>query len=164
MFPSIAGDDNRGMRIAFAVSAAVAACLWSAGIAGADTLTPDYAQVANGSGDDPSDNLTPGASPIQVPDLDVRHTPDTTVVVAHPYLAPWVHALVPVPANIGLEIRGAARVTLPSPVDGTTTVLNPNGHCVFGAVDDPALSATALAPIRIDTPGFQLVIDPALSR
>ncbi|MFI6046428.1 hypothetical protein ACIA8C_32750 [Nocardia sp. NPDC051321] len=45
-------------------------------------------------------------------------------------------------------------------------MINPNGHCLFdGPGARPAdLGATALTPVRVDTPIVQLVIEPTLYR
>lgn len=135
------------------------------GVAQAQPLTPDYAQAPNGTGELGDPVLTPGFSPIQVPAPEVERGPDTTTVRAHPYLAPWAHDLIPVAPNTAFEIQGAARVTVPG-TDGRTLVLNPNGHCLFeGAGARPAeLDATALRPIQVRTPVFELVVEPTLYR
>ncbi|ATL67528.1 hypothetical protein [Nocardia terpenica] len=127
-------------------------------------LTPDYTQQPNGEGADPAENTTPAWTPIQVPAPAVTSTPTTTTVVAHPYLSPWVHALVPVLPNQAVELRGAARLTLPA--TPRTLVINPNGHCWFGGprTNSEALQPNSLAPVRVDTPNFQLVIEPTLYR
>ncbi|WP_069164332.1 hypothetical protein [Nocardia altamirensis] len=137
-----------------------------AGAAQAQPLTPDYAQPPNGVGDIDGPTLTPAFSPIQVPTPDVQRGGDATTVVAHPYLAPWVHNLVPVAPNTAIEVQGAARVTLPGAADGRTLVINPNGHCLFdGAGARPAdLDAIVLPPVRIDTPVLQLVVEPTVYR
>ncbi|MCX5042722.1 hypothetical protein OG921_06015 [Aldersonia sp. NBC_00410] len=106
--------------------------LIGAGTSAADTLTPDYAQPANGTGAAPA--LTPAFSPVQVPPVQAEG--DT--IVAHPYLAPWVHDLVPIPPGTALEARGAVRVR------AGDFVVNPNGHCWFG--DGPAAAGESLAP------------------
>ncbi len=144
-----------------------------AGNAEADTFRPDYAQVANGAGYTQGELLTPGFSPIQVPQVAVGDGPEGTVIVAHPFIAPWVHEVVPVAPGTAVELRGAVRVRIPeaggiAAANGAdrSLVINPNGHCVFaGPGTDPAtLDATALAPVRVDTPLFDLVIEPTLYR
>ncbi|WP_433663026.1 hypothetical protein ACQPW1_13345 [Nocardia sp. CA-128927] len=137
-----------------------------AGMAQAQPLTPDYAQAPNGIDATDGPSLTPAISPIQVPTTEVQHDTDATTIVAHPYLAPWVHNLIPIAPNTAVEVQGAARITVPGAADGRALVINPNGHCLFdGAGADPAdLGATALTPIRVDTPVFQLVIEPKLYR
>ncbi|GAC66406.1 hypothetical protein [Gordonia soli] len=142
---------------------ATGAAALGAGGTHAETLRPDYSQPANGVGvTDPV--TTPDYSPVQVPRPKIRSTGTTTTVTAHPYLAPWVHAAVPVPPRTAIELRGAARATLP---DGDRTlVVNPNGHCRFGGPDATpgTLRAQRLTPIRIHTPGFELAIEPTLHR
>ncbi|KAA8887408.1 hypothetical protein F3087_17065 [Nocardia colli] len=136
-----------------------------AGTAQAQPLTPDYTQAPNGIGvTDPS--ITPAISPIQVPTAEVERGPDATTIVAHPYLAPWVHNLVPIAPNTAVEVQGAARITVPGAADGRALVVNPNGHCLFDGpgAQPAALGATALTPVRVDTPLFQLVIEPTLYR
>ncbi|MFC9435043.1 hypothetical protein [Nocardia sp. NPDC057030] len=136
-----------------------------AGTAQAQPLAPDYTQAPNGVGvTDPS--ITPALSPIQVPTAQIERGPDATTIVAHPYLAPWVHNLVPIAPNTAVEVRGAARLTVPGAADGRALVVNPNGHCLFDGpgAQPAALGATALTPVRVDTPLFQLVIEPTLYR
>ncbi|WP_405161858.1 hypothetical protein OG203_36955 [Nocardia sp. NBC_01499] len=132
-----------------------------AGMAQAQPLTPDYTQAPNGDG---ATSLTPAISPIQVPATEVERGADATTVVAHPYLAPWVHNLVPIAPNTAVELRGAARVTVPGAADGRALVINPNGHCLFEGSGAKPADATALTPVRVDTPVFQLVIEPTLYR
>ncbi|WP_327142083.1 hypothetical protein [Nocardia sp. NBC_01327] len=156
-----------------AVGIGVACTLLGAGSARAETFSPDYSQVANGAGYGQDQLLTPGYSPIQVPRAEVRDGKDGTTVVAHPFIAPWVHQVIPVAPGTAVELRGAARVQIPGAAalagggaPGRSLVINPNGHCVFAGPDtDPAtLDATALAPIRVDVPFFDLVIEPTLYR
>ncbi|RDI67893.1 hypothetical protein [Nocardia pseudobrasiliensis] len=139
--------------------------LLTAAPAHAAALTPDYAQPPNGAGVDPGHNLTPVWSPIQVPALDDVDTASTTTITAHPYLAPWAHERVPIPAGTAVELRGAARVRIPE-ANGKTLVVNPNGHCYFDGPNAVSgdLTPTALTPVRIDTSAFQLTIEPTLYR
>ncbi|MGY2060739.1 hypothetical protein ACW9HQ_38235 [Nocardia gipuzkoensis] len=152
------------MKIALVVFLAGSGLL-AAAPAHAAALTPDYAQPPNGVGVDPSRNLTPAWSPIQVPAPEDTDTAATTTITAHPYLAPWVHERVPVPAGTAVELRGAVRLSVPEP-NGKTLVVNPNGHCYFDGPNAAAgeLTATAPAPVRIDTPAFQLTVEPTLYR
>lgn len=134
-------------------------------IAHAQPLTPDYAQPPNGIGYGGAHILTPGWSPVQVPEPDLTRTTAATTLVAHPFLSPWVHRLVPIPAGTEVELRGAAAVSVPD-ADGRRFVVNPNGHCLF---DGPAPSAhyasiTSLPPVRIETSVLQLVIEPTVRR
>ncbi|MFC8527695.1 hypothetical protein [Nocardia sp. NPDC057227] len=139
------------MRIvAGIIAAGVIAGVLAAGSAQAAPPAPDYGQPANGSGIDPTRNLTPSFAPVQVPPVRVEESPEATTVVAKPYLAPWVHDLVPLE---GVELYGAARVTLPG-ADGRALVIAPSGHCDFQGAE-----AAPVAPIRIDTPTFGLAID-----
>ncbi len=152
------------MKLAIAGIAAGLTLLGCA-TAHAGPLTPDYAQAPNGAGYGKAHKLTPGWSPIQVPSPDVTSTTAGTTVVAHPFLSPWVHRLVPVPAGTEVELRGAARVSVPD-ADGRQLVVNPNGHCLF---DGPTAAAshattTALPGVHVDTPVFQLVIQPTVRR
>lgn len=151
-----------------AVGVGVGIMALGAGNAAAETFAPDYSQVANGQGYDRSQLLTPGFSPVQVPEVAVENLPGATTVVAHPFIAPWVHEVVPVPAGTAVELRGAARVQIPNAGGGVgqSLVINPNGHCVFSGpgAEPTALDATALAPVRVDTPYFDLVIEPTLYR
>ncbi|NQE91838.1 hypothetical protein HPY32_33435 [Nocardia terpenica] len=151
------------MKLLVAGVAAGIALLGSA-TAHAAPLTPDYTQQPNGEGADPAENITPAWTPVQVPAPAVTSTPTTTTVIAHPYLSPWVHALIPFPPNQALDLRGAAQLTLPTTPH--TLVVNPNGHCRFGAphTNPTALQPTSLTPVRVDTPNFQLVIEPTLYR
>ncbi|AHH21506.1 hypothetical protein NONO_c67390 [Nocardia nova SH22a] len=151
------------MRMAVTIVTGAVASLFAPTIAHALPFTPDYSQPANGSGYDQAHNLTPAVSPIQVPPVGVDRVPGSTTIVAHPYIAPWVHELVPVPAHSAVELRGAAEVTVPGAADGGNLVINPNGHCVFSAPgDDSATAPTRLAPVRVDSPLFRLVIEPTL--
>ncbi|MBF6064238.1 hypothetical protein IU500_21280 [Nocardia terpenica] len=151
------------MKLLVAGVAAGIALLGSA-TAHAAPLTPDYTQQPNGEGADPAENITPAWTPVQVPAPAVTSTPTTTTIIAHPYLSPWVHALIPFPPNQVLDLRGAAQLTLPT--TPRTLVVNPNGHCRFGAphTNPTALQPTSLTPVRVDTPNFQLVIEPTLYR
>ncbi|MFJ4649999.1 hypothetical protein ACIP5Y_01855 [Nocardia sp. NPDC088792] len=163
------------MRIV-TIGIGVALTVVGAGAAHADTFGPDYGQVANGAGVSQNQVLTPAYSPIQLPDVTVRDQPDATTIVAHPFIAPWVHQLIPVAPGSAVELRGAARVRIPdaaalagvydsNPADpNRALVINPNGHCVFAGPDtDPAtLTPTALTPVRVNTPFFDLVIEPTL--
>ncbi|MFF2554007.1 hypothetical protein ACFVUS_23620 [Nocardia sp. NPDC058058] len=150
------------------VGLGTATLVLAAGNAAADTFQPDYSQVANGQGYTPGELLTPGFSPIQVPQVAVENTPGATAIIAHPFIAPWVHEVVPVPSGTAVELRGAVRVQIPDAGGGVgrSLVINPNGHCVFAGpgTDPAALDATALAPVRVDTPIFDLVIEPTLYR
>jgi len=153
------------MRLAIAGIAAGLTVLGCA-VAHAGPLTPDYAQAPNGVGYGHVRTLTPAWSPVQVPRPDITDTPLATTVVAHPFLSPWVHRLIPVPAGTAVELRGAAQVSVPAIADGRELVVNPNGHCVF---DGPTAAAghptaTALPAVHVDTPGFQLVIEPTVRR
>ncbi|MEV0357604.1 hypothetical protein AB0H71_16220 [Nocardia sp. NPDC050697] len=141
------------MRIvAGIIAAGVIAGVLAAGNAQAAPPAPDYEQPANGAGNDPAKNLTPGFSPVQVPPVRIEESQEATTVVAQPYLAPWVHDLVPLE---GVELYGAARITLPG-ADGRAVVIAPSGHCDFRGTGTPA------TPIRIDTPAFGLAIDLSL--
>lgn len=153
------------------IGAGVALAIAFAGNAQADSFTPDYSQVANGDGIDSNQLSTPGFSPVQVPAVSVEDGGGTTTVVAHPFLSPWVHQVVPVPAGTAVELRGAVRVALPGAAGlaggpAGTLVVNPNGHCVFAGpgTDTAALTATAVTPVRVDVPFFDLVIEPTLYR
>ncbi|WP_157108578.1 hypothetical protein [Aldersonia kunmingensis] len=121
------------------------------GTAGAYALAPDYGQPANGAGTAPA--LTPAFSPVQVPPVQV----EGGTVLAHPYLASWVHDLVQVPPGTALEARGAVRVR------AGDVVVNPNGHCLFGEAA-PAAAESPLTPVRVSVPGFELVVEPTLYR
>lgn len=139
--------------------------LAAAGTAAAAPLQPDPNQPANGAGYEHARYLTPAWSPIQVPAPVVTESTDVTTVVAHPYLSRLVHEIVPVPAHTAVELRGAARVTLPGlAAGGGTLVVNPNGHCVFAGAGAAPTAGRALAPVRVDTPLFQLVIEPTVYR
>lgn len=148
-----------------AIGVGIAASLLSAGSAHAAPFTPDYTQPANGLGYEQNDLLTPGFSPIQVPAPEVRESTGTTTFIAHPFIAAWVHDLIPIPAGTAVELRGAAQLQLPGP-DNQTFIINPNGHCVFtGPGADPTTAnATTLAPARIDSPIFDLIIEPTVYR
>ncbi|MFF0492088.1 hypothetical protein ACFYTQ_23920 [Nocardia sp. NPDC004068] len=141
------------MRLVFA-GIVCGATLFGMPMAHAEPLTPDYAQAPNGTG--AAAAVTPAWSPIQLPPTEEETLDGTTTIVAHPYLSPWVHDLVPLPADAGVEVLGAARVSLPLG-SGRTLVVNPNGHCVFGA---PATQA--LPPLRVGTGAFELVIEPSI--
>ncbi|UGT60369.1 hypothetical protein [Nocardia asteroides] len=87
-----------------------------------------------------------------MPPVRIDESLEATTVVAKPYLAPWVHDLLPLD---GVELYGAARITLPG-ADGRAMAIAPSGHCDFGGTGTPA------TPIRIDTPAFELAIDLSL--
>jgi hypothetical protein len=132
----------------------------------ASLLQPDPHQTPNGIGYEQLPRLTPAWSPVQVPTPVVSQTGTATTITAHPYLSGYVHRAVlgPLPAHTALELRGAARVTLPGLATGERElVINPNGHCLFARATVPA-RRIAVSPLRIDTPVFQLVIEPTLYR
>lgn len=140
--------------------ALAAAATLGAGIAGAAPVVPDADQPANGAG--VTGPLVTGAgSPIQVPTPTVESAGGTTTVTAHPFLAPWVHNAIPVDPSSVVELRGAARITLPNLATGGRLVVNPNGHCVFGDGDGESVP---IPSVHVDTPVFALTIEPSLRR
>ncbi|KAA0022985.1 hypothetical protein [Antrihabitans cavernicola] len=150
-------------RIALLTLAVAGFVVFGSGLAQADPVTPDPNQPANGFGV-VGPLLTGPMSPVQLPAPTVTTEADTTTVTAHPFLAPWVHAAIPIDPDSVVELHGAARVTVPDLATGGRLVINPNGHCIFVGADAAAGASTetALAPVRIDTPAFALTIEPSL--
>ncbi|MBJ8347960.1 hypothetical protein [Antrihabitans sp. YC2-6] len=109
------------MRIATVAGIALLVSVGGAGLAQAETI--DYAVPPNGqwaAGEEKPAVVTPEFSPIQVPAPEVR----ADEIVAYPYLSPWVHDAVVLPAGRGLEVQGAVQVALPD------KPLELNGHCL----------------------------------
>ncbi|MGN2638675.1 hypothetical protein ACTD5D_21380 [Nocardia takedensis] len=129
----------------------------------AAAVVPDPAQPPNGIGVARETLVTPAWSPIQLPEPSVVSDADTTVVIAHPYLSGYVHDLVVLPADTAFEVRGAAELRLPGlDANGGALVLDPHGHCLFTGPGATPAQATALSPVHVDTPNFELTIVPAL--
>lgn len=134
------------MRRTSVVGIALGLALLGAGGAAADPI--DYSVPPNGvwpPGLERPPVITPEWSPIQVPAPEVG----PAATVAYPYLAPWFHDAIPVPADRTVEVQGAVRVGLPE----RSVVLN--GHCLFEGADDtgPAQSTTVhveAGPIAVD--------------
>lgn len=147
---------------------AAGAVLAGEGVVGAEPLSIDRAVPINGA---PADGypraplLTPRHSPIQIPVPTVVPVEGGAKNVVYPYISPWLHDLIPVPADTAFEAAGTVELALP----GTGDSVNPAGHCLFAgpetAVSDTASGVNEQIPlpvIRIDTPVIKVSIDPSL--
>lgn len=139
-----------------------------AGAATSEPLPVDHNVPINGA---PGDGyprtplLTSPESPIQIPLPTPVRTGGGTKQVVYPYISPWLHDAIPVPADTALEAAGTVEVSLP----GTGDSVNPSGHCLFAG---PGITVSEnesgrhgqipLPPIRIDTPVLTASIDPSL--
>ena len=139
------------MRIATVAGIALLVSVGGAGLAQAETI--DYAVPPNGqwaAGEEKPAVVTPEFSPIQVPAPEVR----ADEIVAYPYLSPWVHDAVVLPAGRGLEVQGAVQVALPD------KPLELNGHCLFGAAKPDADAQSTL--VHLDAGPITADLRPTL--
>lgn len=100
---------------------------------GAATSEPppiDHDVPINGAPGDgyPRTPLLPAPMPpVQIPLPTPFPDGGDTKKVVYPYISPWLHDAVPVPAGTASEATGTFEVTLP----GTRDSVNPSGHCLF---------------------------------
>lgn len=138
------------------------------GAAGAAPLEVDPDVPVNGApapGYSRTPLLTPPESPIQVPQPTEVEVDGTIRNVVYPFIAPWLHNAIPVPAATAFEAAGTAQATLP----GSGVSVNPAGHCVFvgpgitvSDTESGELDEVPLPQVRFDTPLLKISIDPSL--
>ncbi|MGF0313897.1 hypothetical protein [Rhodococcus sp. IEGM1428] len=108
----------------------------SPGAAHAD-IPPGYWQELEASLPSARSDVEFPSSPILL--APVAEDPRSGAVEVDPYLAPWLHALIPVEPTAAVELQGGVDLTTPG------GVVHVRGHCVFAGAE------TAYRPTHVES-------------